>query len=259
MEDWQRYATGGIFDMTEEDLKALIKFSRKGKNLETLLYMEVTLDDENGEADGGDELEEENDDSVKTIYLSCLTDLTRDEHTGVVGNRGREGKTVEQASDQVHTYSGDHDSEKKSELKRLNALFSMYKQKKEDIRKKRLNRKHSAHKFNNDCESHPNIPNEDNYMDMKDVTVEVSKILDNLDKIFTKCSSPREITHMLQNGTELYEHDVTEYSSLHKKENFPFLTFDVPIMMQSLIKNPKISHPRGCIIAATNKSIVKIA
>ncbi|GAB66284.1 hypothetical protein PCYB_084450 [Plasmodium cynomolgi strain B] len=72
------------------------------------------------------------------------------------------------------------DNEKESELKRLKTLFCLYEQKKEEIRKRRLHRNRSAHKFNNDGESHPDIPNEDNYKNMKDMTMEVNSLLDNV-------------------------------------------------------------------------------
>ncbi|KMZ80744.1 hypothetical protein PVIIG_03111 [Plasmodium vivax India VII] len=190
MEDWEKYKAGGIFDMTEEDIKAFVTLPRKAKSLETMLEAGMSLEDENGEAnrgeeeggeaDGEDEAEDENDNSVKGIYLSCLEDLTSDTQTSVVGGRKNEGKAVEEASDYVRIYSGDHASEKKPELTRLKELLAKYEQKKEEIKQKRLRRKRSACRFNNDCESHADISNEENYTNMKDTTMEVNNLLDNV-------------------------------------------------------------------------------
>ncbi|ANQ07651.1 Uncharacterized protein PCOAH_00019750 [Plasmodium coatneyi] len=186
MKDWQKYKAGGIFDMTEEDLKRFITCPRKKQSLETRFDVRLSLDDENEEADKGEgehgeeETEEESEDSVKRIYLSCLNDLTRDVKTGVVGNRENEGNTVEEASNDMHIIGGDCDSEKKSELMRLNTLFRLYEQKKEEIKQKRLHRKRSAHKFNNDRESHCDIPNKDTYTNMKDMVMGVNNITDNV-------------------------------------------------------------------------------
>ncbi|CAA9988022.1 conserved Plasmodium protein, unknown function [Plasmodium knowlesi strain H] len=184
--DWQKYRAGGIFDMTEDDLRALITFPPKNRSLETLFDVGLSLDDDNGEVDrggahGGDETEEEKDDSVRRIYLSCLEDLARDTQTGVVGNRGNEGKIVEQSLDEMNIYSGGRDNKKKYELMRLNTLFCLYEQKKEEeIRQRRLHRRRSAHEFSKDHESHVNIPNEDNYMNMKDIAMKVNNIFDNV-------------------------------------------------------------------------------
>ncbi|EUD65719.1 hypothetical protein C922_03967 [Plasmodium inui San Antonio 1] len=201
MEDWEKYKAGGIFDMTEEDLRKSIMLLRKGKSLESLLQVGLSSSYENVESDGVEsdgveadgveadgveadrveaygveEVEEENDDAVKRIYLSCLEYLTREAQTGVV----RERKFSEQATDDVHIYGGDRANEDKSELNRLSTLSSMYEGKKEETRQRRLHRGRFAHELDNDRESDPDIPREEDYTYMQNVTMEANNPLDNV-------------------------------------------------------------------------------